>query len=285
MDSPPERYGHGEFFPEPLGDAGEGDDLNRVDFGARTYNPTIGRFDRIDPLADQRVWISTYNYVQNNPITRIDPDGAFDEYAMKDDGRVELVKRTDDKFDRLTASSGNEIKINKAKSTDGTIISQLSKEDSGGFSMGTTTNATDARNLYNFMDANSTRGIEFSLTGSMENGKVNYSVSTSHDLLSTSFGKIGIKPSNLIFHIHNHDGPLDHGNVTGPSLEDSNAATRTLNSVGRSSSMFPRFFISLENGNMREYFHTGKRSENTNMNIKTVNLRNIKKYDYFKKNR
>jgi len=118
-------------------------------------------------MATAREWVSTYNYVQNNPVSRIDPDGAFDDYAMRDDGRVDLIQRTDDKFDRLTASNGNEIKVNKVKPTDGTIISQLSKEDSGGFSMGITTNATDARNLYNFMNANSTKGIKFSLTGSL----------------------------------------------------------------------------------------------------------------------
>ena len=78
---------------------------------------------------------------------------------------------------------------------------------------------------------------------------------------------------------------LDNGNVTNPSIEDVNISTRPLNSVGRSTSMLPRFFISLETGNMREFFHSNKNSENTNINIKTVDLKNIKKYDYFKKNR
>ncbi len=43
------------------------------------YDPAVGRFLHVDPLAEKRTWVSTYNYVQNNPINRIDPTGALDE--------------------------------------------------------------------------------------------------------------------------------------------------------------------------------------------------------------
>ena len=51
--------------------------MNRVDFGARTFNPITFVWDRIDPMADARVWVTPYNMAQNNPINRIDPDGAL----------------------------------------------------------------------------------------------------------------------------------------------------------------------------------------------------------------
>lgn len=51
--------------------------LNRVNFGARVYNPTIGRFDRVDPLAEIMPQISVYAYNYNNPVKFIDPDGLM----------------------------------------------------------------------------------------------------------------------------------------------------------------------------------------------------------------
>ncbi|ADQ18099.1 hypothetical protein Lbys_2431 [Leadbetterella byssophila DSM 17132] len=49
--------------------------LNRVNFGARVYNPTIGRFDRVDPLAEKFYPHSPFNFSLNNPVNFIDPDG------------------------------------------------------------------------------------------------------------------------------------------------------------------------------------------------------------------
>jgi RHS repeat-associated protein len=42
---------------------------------------TVQRFLSVDPLASERSWMSPYNFVQNNPINRVDPDGALDEWV------------------------------------------------------------------------------------------------------------------------------------------------------------------------------------------------------------
>lgn len=49
--------------------------LGLLDFGFRMYDPMLGRWQGIDPLAEKYLSTSPYVYCANNPVNAVDPDG------------------------------------------------------------------------------------------------------------------------------------------------------------------------------------------------------------------
>ena len=47
-------------------------ELGWLDFGFRYYDPAIGRFPSVDPIADQFAFVSPFNYAENEPVRHID---------------------------------------------------------------------------------------------------------------------------------------------------------------------------------------------------------------------
>lgn len=52
-------------------------DGNNYDYGARIYNPQIGRWLSVDPLQEQYSSLTPYSFVANTPLQAKDPDGKL----------------------------------------------------------------------------------------------------------------------------------------------------------------------------------------------------------------
>lgn len=73
---------NGTSHPYGYGGKEENDelDLGWLDFGARNYNPELGRWMNIDPLAEVYYGFTPYNFTTNNPIVFVDPNGMASVY-------------------------------------------------------------------------------------------------------------------------------------------------------------------------------------------------------------
>ena len=80
--------------------------IGLLDYGARNYDSSIGRFLSVDPLADhpQNLGWNPYHYTHNNPINMIDPTGMKAEWVPDENGN--LIAEQNDNAQTLATNYG-----------------------------------------------------------------------------------------------------------------------------------------------------------------------------------
>ena len=110
--------------------------LGLLDYGARMYDPAIGRWTAQNPLSEKYYSFSAYNYCVKNPVMFVDPDGrAADRWMIDRDGQLNK-EINDNNYDEffIQDSEGNYTNVatlGKIKTKEGVVLVEFPSEGDG----------------------------------------------------------------------------------------------------------------------------------------------------------
>ncbi|MBS1559345.1 MAG: hypothetical protein JST69_11540 [Bacteroidetes bacterium] len=117
---------------------------------SRMYDPALGRFWQVDPMAEKRYWVTPYNFVQNNPINRVDPTGLTDFAMNKKTGEITQVGDKNNDPDRIVRTDKNGNVLKKGDGFLGFLVSKAHRGEAktaiGGIEKGILSNGVNFQN-------------------------------------------------------------------------------------------------------------------------------------------
>jgi RHS repeat-associated protein len=120
---------------------------------SRMYDPALGRFWQVDPMAEKRYWVNPYNFVQNNPINRVDPSGLTDFALNKKTGAVTQVGEKNDDPDRIVKTDKNGNVKKKGEGFLGSLVRESKRGEAkvavGGIEKGILKDGANFQNNHN----------------------------------------------------------------------------------------------------------------------------------------
>ncbi|MFA5566998.1 MAG: RHS repeat-associated core domain-containing protein, partial [Acidimicrobiia bacterium] len=183
-------------------------------YSARYYAPPT--FISRDPMFEKYPSISPYTYCSNNPVKRIDPNGEDDYEVDRKTGELILLKKTDEKTDRLVGQNWlGKVKQNKDGSYKKSIEidkSVLQNREVDGLNQkmdfGSGENAKNkAIDVFNFLSDNT--DVEWSALGygTGDNNQNSITTGGSADIEPRVTDLINkIKNIDINYFYHNHPG-------------------------------------------------------------------------------